>query len=425
MYNLVKYKEHFCGEIPLDSLQISGEHEFYFPKRRENSRYKCVGIYPGETSCRVELSYFIGVDWISKNQPIYIEPKLNSGSNQTNYLKMLFESLRFQEASESLSELFLIKFDEEHIEIDQKDDLLTPLLIVQFLQLVKAIVRKGVKKSYYKVEQNIHSRVKGKIQVSKTIKLNHSKSKLLDTYCSFEQFGVNGIENRLIKKALLFTQKFLPTLRSFNSDKYTIEAFNYIMPAFEHVTDEVNLNEIKFSKANAFYREYESAIKLAKLILKRFGYNISNTQKDGKIKTPPFWIDMSLLFELYVLGLLKEKYGNAISYQEKANYGYLDFMLNDPDSKIVIDAKYKPQYSNEYIIDDIRQISGYCRDKRILNKMGYLPPDYNKTVLKGLIIYPDGEYLDKDQKETIMIEKVEPIEEFVELYKMKVRLPAL
>lgn len=425
MYNLVKYKEHFCGEIPLDSLQVSGEHEFYFPKRRENSRYKCVGIYPGETSCRVELSYFIGVDWISKNQPIYIEPKLNSGNNQTNYLKMLFESLRFQEASESLSELFLIKFDEEHIEIDQKDDLLTPLLIVQFLQLVKAIVRKGVKKSYYNVEQNIHGRVKGKIQVSKTIKLNHTKSKHLHTYCSFEEFGVNGIENRLIKKALLFTQKFLPTLRSFNSDKYTIEAFNYIMPAFEQVTDEVNLNEIKFSKANVFYKEYESAIKLAKLILKRFGYNISNTQKDGKIKTPPFWIDMALLFELYVLGLLKEKYSNAISYQEKANYGYLDFMLNDPSSKIVIDAKYKPQYADVYEIDDIRQISGYCRDKRILDKLGYLPSEYNKTILKGLIVYPDTEYLDEGQKETIMIEKAEPVEEFVELFKIKVKLPAI
>lgn len=425
MYNLVKYKEHFCGEIPLSTLQVSGAHEFYFPKRRENSKYKCVGIYPGESSCRVELSYFIGVDWISKNQPIYIEPKLNSGYNQTNYLKMLFESLRFQEASESLSELFLIKFDEEYIEIDQKDDLLTPLLIVQFLQLVKTIVRKGVKKSYYKVEQNIHGRVKGKIQVSKTIKLNHTKSKHLNTFCSFEEFGVNGIENRLIKKALLFTQKFLPALRPFNSDKYTIEAFNYVMPAFEQVNDEVNLNEIKFSKANAFYKEYESAIKLAKLILKRFGYNISNTQKDGKIKTPPFWIDMSLLFELYVLGLLKEKFGNAISYQEKANYGYLDFMLNDPASKMVIDAKYKPQYEDEYEIEDIRQISGYCRDKRILEKMGYKPSEYSNTVLKGLIIYPDNQYLLPGDREFIDMGNEEPIIEFAELYKMKIRLPAL
>ncbi len=425
MYNLVRYKEHFTGDILPGTLSVNDKYEFYFPKKRANSKYKCVGIYPNELGCRLELSYFIGVDWISKNQPIYIEPKINSDNGQTNYLKMLFESLKHQEASESLSELFLIKFDEEYIEIDQKDDLLTPLLIVQFLQLVKTIVRKGIKKSYYKVEQNVSGRVKGKIQISKTIKLNHARSKFLNTYCSFDEFGVNGIENRLLKKALLFIQRFLPNLKTFNADKYTGEVFNYIMPAFDQVSNEVELNEIKFSKTNKFYKEYESAIKLAKLILKRFGYNISNTQNDGKIKTPPFWIDMAMLFELYVFGLLKETFGSAISFQEKANYGYLDFMLNTTTNKIVIDAKYKPQYEDEYEIDDIRQLSGYCRDKRILTKLGYAESEFNKTVLKGLIIYPDRVYLEKGEKEEIDIKMQVAIPEFSEFYKIKVKLPAI
>ena len=425
MYNLVKYKEHFKGDILPGSLSVDTQHEFFFPKKRDNSKYKCFGIYPNNLGFRLELSYFIGVDWISENQPIYIEPKINSGNGQTNYLKMLFESLEHEEVNESMSELFLIKFDEKYIEIEQKDDLLTPLLIVQFLHSVKIIVRKGIKKSYYKVEQNVTGRIKGKIQVSKTIKLNHAKSKLLKTYCSFDEFGVNGIENRLLKKALLFIQRFLPNLKGFNADKYTGEVFNYIMPAFEQVSSEAELNEIKFNKTNVFYKEYESAIKLAKLILKRFGYNISNTGKDGIIKTPPFWIDMAMLFESYVFGLLKEKFGPAISYQEKANYGYLDYMLKSATIKMVIDAKYKPQYADEYEIDDIRQLSGYCRDKRILAKLGYEESEFSKTVLKGLIIYPDRVYLEKDEKEEIDLEKQVAIHEFSEFYKIKVKLPAI
>jgi 5-methylcytosine-specific restriction endonuclease McrBC regulatory subunit McrC len=55
----------------------------------------------------------------------------------------------------------------------------------------------------------------------------------------------------------------------------------------------------------AFFKEYNSAIKISKIILKRFSYNISKVS-DTKYKTPPFWIDMTKLFELYLFKKLKE-----------------------------------------------------------------------------------------------------------------------
>ena len=82
---------------------------------------------------------------------------------------MLFSCLKHPEVAQNTEGLFEIKFENPFIEIEQKQDLLTPLLVVQFLQVVKSIVRKGLKKSYYKVERNLNARVKGKVLVAENV----------------------------------------------------------------------------------------------------------------------------------------------------------------------------------------------------------------------------------------------------------------
>ncbi|HZX57188.1 MAG TPA: hypothetical protein VFE54_00625, partial [Mucilaginibacter sp.] len=234
------------------------------------------------------------------------------------------------------------------------------------------------------------------------------------------EFGLNGLENRVIKKALVFVQRYLPTLNIPHSSEYTTEVLNYIMPAFESVDSEVNINDIKSTKSNAFYKEYDDGLRLAKLILKRFGYNITNTQQHQKIKTPPFWIDMSKLFELYVLGLLKDRFN-----EDKAHYHYtsrwneLDFLLNSSDYKMVVDAKYKPQYLYKTENEDIRQVSGYAR----LNSV-YQELKKNKNeIIDCLIIYPDQSngntnLMDVDLKQ---LEN----EHFVQIFTLGVKLPEI
>ena len=339
---------------------------------------------------RIQTNYYIGVDWIiEKEKAIYVEPKLNKNSKeQTDYLKMLFSALKHPEVAKHTYDLFEIKWEKTPIAITQEQDLLSPLLVVQYLRIVKEIVRKGVKKSYYKVENNLYAKVKGKVLVSQTIKQNLVKNKPLHTYCSYDEFGLNSLENRLLKKALVFVQRYLPTIKNLQNEKYTTEIFNYINPAFEFVSDEVNLHDVKHTKTNAFYKEYDEAIKLAKLILKRFGYNITNTQQKT-IKTPPFWIDMSKLFELYVLGLLKDTYGSHTLYggkEAKLNYGLPDYLITKEDVKCIADAKYKTVYNEkgQYDIDNIRQLSAYARDKKVFSKL-----DINeKEIIDCLIIYP-------------------------------------
>jgi 5-methylcytosine-specific restriction enzyme subunit McrC len=381
----------------------------------------CLKVIKTNEKKTIELSYYVGIDWVNKeqNKAIYVQPKLNQNAEQTDYLKMLFGALKHNGVVDYTNQLFEIKWNLPEITIEQHQDLLTPLLIVQFLSLVKQIVRKGLKKSYYKVDSNLFGKVKGKVLVASTIKQNLINNKKLNTFCQYEEFGLNGLENRLLKKALIFVKRYMPTIAKLNSTEYISLLFNYINPAFELVCDEVNLNDVKNTKTNAFYKEYDEAIRLAKLILKRFGYNINSTQKQ-KVNTPPFWIDMSKLFELYILGMLKDMLGNSqVKYHFSKNWQELDFLLNTPDYKMVVDAKYKKVYKSGYEINDIRQVSGYARLKSVYKELSMTETE----VIDCLIIYPDQE----NGFETLnsFNLKMNPINEFVDFYKVAVKLPTL
>jgi 5-methylcytosine-specific restriction enzyme subunit McrC len=374
-----------------------------------------------------QTSYFVGVDWILENQKaVYIQPKLNKDSlEQTDYLRMLFDALKHPEVSNYVDELFEIKWDSKPIEIEQEQDLLTPLLVVHFLRLVKRIVQKGLKKSYYKVEQNLHAKVKGKIMVSKTIKHNILKNKNLHTFCSFDEFGINGLENRLLKKALTFIQRYILSPQLVHAKDFIEQSYNYINPAFEFVSCDVNINEIKHAKTNSFYKEYGEAIKLAKIILKRFGYNITNVKPNNKISTPPFWIDMSKLFELYVLGKLIDKFPShgEVIYNKHYNFLIPDYLIKSKDGKckMVVDAKYKPRYDiKEIEKEDLRQVAGYARLLKVYEELGITDL---KESIECLIIFSNQNSQNENFDKCTFRDR--EVDEYTLFFKEDIKLPII
>lgn len=395
-------------------------------QRGDNKSY-CYNISHFENDknqYRFETSYFVGVDWIVENKlPIYVQPKLNNEITEINYLKMLFEALKQPDNFNHLDQLCDINFEKPLITIRQEQDLLSPLLIVQYLHLLKKIVQKGLKKSYYPVVKNLNAKVKGKILVNATIKGNLTKSKILFNYCKYDEFGLNSIENKVLKKALMFSQKVIQNLNGIDA-KALNGLFNYIQPAFVLVEDEIKIEELKTIKPNPLYKEYELAIKIAKLILKRYGYTISNTTQK-KIQTPPFWIDMSKLFELYVYAKLKERFPERgeVIYHKKFNYLEPDFILNSQKEnyKMVVDAKYKPQYQNGNVnTDDIRQVSGYARLKSVYNYLNI--KNYN-DVIDCLIVFSE-QSLERTDLNGISL-KTNEESNYVNFYKIGIKLPTL
>lgn len=382
--------------------------------KNQKEKY-CYRLFSEDDKRRIETSYYIGVDWL-KNQElvIQVQPKLNSAETQTDYLKMLSVAMSHPGTSDFVKDIYEIKFDSEPIPINQQDDLLTPLLVIQYVNLLKSIVRKGLIKSYHKQESNLKSRIKGKILVGQSIKENLVKNKPLYTKCSFEVFDEDVPVNRILKKALEFAKRYM---NQFNL-KLDQDKLNYIAPAFERVTTNSSQNEVKNIKINSFYKEYNEALALANLIMRRFGYNINSVDKSIEIKTPPFWIDMSLLFELYTLALLKDELQNDVLFQFHGNSVYPDYLIKS--KKMVADAKYKPIYQgNSFDIDNIRQISGYARDMKVRAELGAR----DKEELECLIIYPDQSSANFDLKN--LDTKLQVIDQFSGFYKVGVKLPVL
>ena len=376
----------------------------------------------------LQASYYIGALWLVKHHKfIYIEPKMNKkqvseGSSsqeewtEIDYLKMLFSIAGLD--PKDTQDLIKIYWDEPPITIEQQKDTLTPFLIVQFLLLLKRIVRKGLKKSYYTVEENLNNRIKGKIQLAKHLKQNVFKNKLTAHVCRYQEFGMDSLENRFLKKVLQFIISFKNTHPNYfaGNDKSICELITYCSPYFELISEEIDVENLKKLTSNTFFKEYEEAIRIGKHILKRFSYNITETTQQ-KVTIPPFWIDMPKLFELYIYKKLQEQFGReAVTYHLTADYTELDFLLNTPEYKMVIDAKYKPIYEDSRVIDDIRQVSGYARLEKVYQKLGL---DGSNELIDCLIIYPS---LEEDTNFNLKDKKIEG---YKNIYKLSVSIPLI
>lgn len=377
----------------------------------------------------LQAGYYIGVLWLVKHHKfVYIEPKMNKkqiaeGSSsqeewaEIDYLKMLLSIMGLD--PKDTRDLIKIYWDEPPITIEQQKDTLTPFLMVQFLLLLKRIVRKGLKKSYYTVEENLNSRIKGKIQIGKHLKQNVFKNKLTTHVCRYQQFGMDNLENRFLKKVLQFVISFKNTHPTFfaRNEATISELITYCTPYFELISEEIDIENLKNITINPFFKEYEQAIEIGKHILKRFSYNITETTQH-KVSIPPFWIDMPKLFELYVYKKLQEQFGReAVTYHLTADYTELDFLLKTSEYKMVIDAKYKPIYEEGKVIDDIRQVSAYARLEKVYKKLGL---ENSNQLIDCLIIYPSLE-----ENKDLNIENKKEISEYKNIYKLSVSIPLI
>ena len=386
-----------------------------------------IPVYPfdikhtNEEEVCLQAGFYVGALWLVKHHKfVYIAPKMNyrEASVEIDFLKMLLEIYTADIEEKHTRDLVKIYWKEPQITIEQQKDFLTPFLVVQFLQLLKRITRKGLKKSYYTVEENLNSRIKGKIQIGKHLKQNVFKNKLTTHVCRYQQFGMDNLENRFLKKVLQFVISFKNTHPTFfaRNEATISELITYCTPYFELISEEIDIENLKNITINPFFKEYEQAIEIGKHILKRFSYNITETTQH-KVSIPPFWIDMPKLFELYVYKKLQEQFGReAVTYHLTADYTELDFLLNTPEYKMVIDAKYKPIYENSRVIDDIRQVSGYARLTEVYKKLGL---ENSNELIDCLIIYPS---LDEDTNFNLKDKKIDG---YKNIYKLSVSIPLI
>ena len=397
-------------------------------KRGRDENAMCLSLYRKNDEVIATSSYFVGIDWIQDNElAIKINPKMNDGC-EIDYIRMLNEALCEPDNFEHLSDLVSIKFNRPSIPIKQQQDLLSIFLVTEYINILYRIVRKGLRKSYYIVEENLKNKLKGRILIGENIKRNLTKGKVASNFCRYQVYDIDSPVNRLLKKALYFCIKQLKVYRYAMDTSPLENKIRHIEPYFSRVGECISIKEITTLRQNPVYKEYNQATGFAQLLLRRYSYDITIIGKK-EIPTPPFWIDMSKLFELYIYKRLKQIFSSKdeIVYHFKANHQELDFLLNTKgwSEPYVIDAKYKPRYKSKggITIDDAREISGYARLSSVYHKLGLdenmVPP------IKCLIIYPD-QASDETFKFTSLQEPTfDSVHGYVRMYKIGIKLPVI
>ena len=326
---------------------------------------KHLGLY---NNC---ASYYIGAAWLVKKEwAVIVHPKVHN----VDFVEMFLSALAVDTRNESdyFSKCYGIKFDEPLIETDERLNQLTPLLVLHYISLLDRLVKRGLKKGYVGREENLKSKIKGKIMFSRQLNKNVFQQRNDRVFCKFQEYTDDFPENRLLKKALLFSER---VVNQYSSLKKQIEATDVpyrianLKASFQNVSDDIEVWEVKNLSTNNLFKEHSRAVMVAKMLLRRFDYSISNASVERNT-TPPFWIDMARLYEMWVWKKLSDAYPGQIEFQVEGHCRTAaDFIKKDEG--LIIDAKYKPhyEYSNRGIIDDIREISGYSRDKKILKRL--------------------------------------------------------
>lgn len=402
-----------------------GQEVVYTVQRGREGNEHCLSLRRKDDNIVACGSYFVGIDWINEGKiAIQVHPKMNDGF-EVDYVRMLNNALSESENYKHLKNLITIKFNKPSIKINQQHDVLSVFLVTEYINILERLVRRGLKKSFYIVEENLHNTVKGRIMVECNIRKNLAKGRATDNVCRFQVYDINSPENRILKKALTFCIKQLKEYRHAFDTSILIAKIRFIKPYFKCVEDDICVKNIKSCRCNPVYKEYAQALEFAQLLLKRYSYDITFIGKQN-IPTPPFWIDMSKLFELYVYYHLRQVFTgkNEVCYHPNANHQELDYLLRPGlwAESYVIDAKYKPRYKNSAITkEDAREVAGYARLKKVYGLLG-LDED-TALPIKCLIIYPDQA---KEERFVFTKESESMLEEisgYVRMYKVGIKLP--
>lgn len=332
-------------------------------------------------------SYRIGAEWIDDREALVVTTK--RGMENIDFLGMFMTCFSSNLAIDAFSQIYTINPELPSIEAPVLKGVVSPLIVLHFLGVVNRITT--LKKGYVHHSENL-KKIKGRVQILKNERTNIAQKRFDRIYCNYEEYSVDIPENRLLKKALLFSQRLISKMGEQHHSYGSIrQMLAKSLALFENVGSEVEIKEIRQIRGHKLYKDYAEAIRLAKLVLSYFDYSINKvSQTDDKVV--PFVLDMSLLYEHYVYGLLYEAYNDRIAYQYEGKTGFPDFLYCTKGFKAILDTKYIPKYEYGSLDTNVvRQLSGYSRDIPILKRLGY--PDVSEESptpsIPCVIIYPE------------------------------------
>lgn len=420
-----QYQNQYLSEDNIDYIE---KHHIGLPKHKE---YHTIQIKYDQsnqaTQKIIETGHLIGVFWLEKNEnTLKIRPR-QINDKYVDFYAMLDEVLQHPKVNKHLDDCYKIYDNQPKVSVDKEfSDLANLFLLLHFLRLVKTISRQGLKKGYIKKTENLNAKIKGKILVNETIRHNHFKGRQDKTYCQYQEFSTNCIENQIIATTLDNISPFVYQ----SGNKALINLLNQNKATFRNI-DRIKLSPRTFTrmKISNFFRNYKKTIELARQIYHNHVPALSAHKSEFDIF--PFYINMPELFERYCEVKLRKQYNDVLAGYASEGYSETktkhwelrpDFLI--PSLNMIVDSKYKPWYAKnstaEAFKSDFQQLSLYGRHEDILEQLNL---DGNQ-IPSLLFIYPH----DNTQENSIEnldfdINKRKKEEHFCEIYKLPIQIP--
>lgn len=365
-------------------------------------------------------SYYVGAAWLKENaRPLVVYPKIEN----IDFLGIFAEALSDNVSPAYFQKAYNIKTDAPFIEDGTLNSALTPLIVAHFLSVMRTLLASGLKRNYIIREENLKSKVRGHILPLRNLQKNILRGHAEKTLCRFQDYSYDYPENRLLKRGLLAAESLLLSLRIPNNA--LLQHVRKCLFAFTEISADITPQAVKNIRHDKLHGEYPEAIRIAKCILARTDFAISETSSFIH-RVPEFAIDMSRIFEFHVLGVLRRHYRDQhILFQEYAGImGRADYII--PSDKLIVDAKYKlfyTQKSSDILRADVRELAGYSRSQRI-RKILKIEDD---SEVPCLIIYPNGSYSGKIQllSEQPILSQAEPMQGIDSFYTLGIPIPSI
>jgi 5-methylcytosine-specific restriction enzyme subunit McrC len=247
-------------------------------------------------------------------------------------------------------------YDCEQVVKTKEGDVFLDIIAHFFLKELERIARMGLVKEYVRREENT-TYLKGKLLVSKQIVHNFINPKFV---CAYFDLTVDNLTNQVVLFASLKLSRMIRS--ESGSDEIRIERrklkeriLRYVKLFKDEITIKNDilpsmLDTIKVNRRNEHYREI---LRLSKLIIRE---NFFDSPEQEDTKCCSFLIDMNVLFERVVFGLLQELLTKQDEYSlvDQKHYpfnlleGYKKLklipdivVLKEGEEHCIIDAKYK------------------------------------------------------------------------------------
>ena len=287
------------------------------------------------------------------------------------------------------------KLDEKervNVSIDDKTELLD-LFAKILINATKTLLKRGIDKNYIDHTEELTG-VKGKIQISQTLKSNLLLKQR--TICTFDDFSSNIISNRI----LVSTIYRLTRTKGLDKElKNELVALQRMLSDIDQI--EITSSLFKQVRLNRNNRFYGFVMNVCQIIYD----STLPSEEQGKYKFSDFTRDdnkMNQLFEAFIRNFYRieqRKYKTVkketIKWQfentDKENYQYLpqmetDITLENDEEKIIIDAKfYRETMTVNYDKERIKSANLYQLFSYLLNQ----EDDSRKTkTATGILLYP-------------------------------------